>query len=103
MNSCVSALAHLIRLLGTPVTLVLMYCARCEQCRYIGDVLTHQKRFLIAPEVALYITCLYQFCLENHLFLQLKDPSLTFASGTHWVMVAPSTEVLQETKARMTP
>ena len=101
MNSCISALPYPVRILRTQVALVLMYYTRCEQCGNIGDVLTHQKRFLVPPDVALYDRILIQ--LENHLFLQLKDPSLTFASGTHWVMLAPSTVVLQETKARMTP
>ena len=100
MSSCISALPNLIRILGTPITLVLMYCARKEQCGNVGDVLTHQKRFLVPPDVTLY-DC--HPVSENHLFLQLKDPSLTFPSGTHWVMPTPSTLVLQGTNARMTP
>ena len=105
MNSCISALPHPVRILRAPVTLVRMYCARCEQCGNIGDVLTNQKRFLVPPDVELYIYDLYPISVgsENHLFLQSKDPSLTFASGTHWLMLAFSTVVLQETKARMTP
>ena len=100
MTRCISSLPNLVRILRTPITLVLMYCARKEQCGNVGDVLTHQKRFLVPPDVTLYD---WHPVSENHLFLQLKDPSLTFASGTHWVMLAPSTVVVQGTKARMTP
>jgi hypothetical protein len=56
----------LVRILRTPITLVLMYCARKEQCRNVGDVLTHQKRFLVPPVPAVEGSII-DFCLWNAL------------------------------------
>lgn len=56
----------LVRILRTPITLVLMYCARKEQCGNVGDVLTHQKRFLVPPVPAVEGPII-DFCLGNTL------------------------------------
>ena len=101
-----SARPHLVGILGTPVTLVFMDGARCEQRGNIGDVLPNQKRFLVPS--ANILSPVFSLSPGNHRFLQLNAPSLTFASGTHWVMllmpgISTTLVVLQETKARMTP
>jgi hypothetical protein len=66
MTRCISSLPNLVRILRTPITLVLMYCARKEQCGNVGDVLTHQKRFLVPPVPAVEGPII-DFCLRNTL------------------------------------
>ena len=63
-----------------------MRLARREQGGDVGNVLALNKRVLVPSDCI--VLWFKQFFID-HLFLQLKVPSLTLASGMHWSTAAP--------------